>query len=125
MTVLTDPKPLLSLASRAPRCSKLGPPRFGCKGFRPKLGHLGLLRRRQPIPPAQQWDDIAGKAVDRPEKAVALTIKILGSIGDLAACPPDRPAVGPPAPRIAPAISVPVSSRPCGLRPPWIRACPT
>src|SRR5207244_3539236 len=47
------------------------------------------------------------------------------SIAGLAACPPDRPAAAPPVFRTGRAIALHASSRPCGLRPPWTRACPT
>src|SRR5580704_4510495 len=91
MTVLTYEKPLLALASRAPCCSNFVPPRIRCEGFRHKLDHVRLLRWRQPIPAAQQWNDVASEAVNGPEKAVFRTIKILGSKVGLAVCPPGRP----------------------------------
>src|SRR5258708_6308055 len=77
VTVLAHPWRCRALASRAPRGPNFRPPRIRRKGLRHKLGHLRLLRRRQPIPPAQQRDDIAGKTVNGPEPTVALTIKIL------------------------------------------------
>jgi hypothetical protein len=77
VTVLTHRRRLLALASRPPRCPNFRPPRIRGKRLRHKLSHLRLLRRRQPIPPVQQRDGVAGETVNGPEPTVVLTIKIL------------------------------------------------
>src|SRR6266849_2440344 len=54
VTMLTIDRRLRALASRPPRCPNFRPPPIRCECLRHKLGHLRLLRRRQPIPPVQQ-----------------------------------------------------------------------
>jgi hypothetical protein len=68
VTVLAYKKPLLTLASRAPRCSNVVMPRFRFKRLRHKLSHVRLLRGRQPIPAAQQRDEVASEAVNGSQK---------------------------------------------------------
>jgi hypothetical protein len=55
-------------APRAPSCPEFRLPRIRCEGPWHELSHLRLLRRRQPIPSAQQRNDIAGEAVNGPSQ---------------------------------------------------------